>query len=229
MVSDECYLKVWARKLDVPILSVDYSHAPQAPFPRAIDEVFYAYCWAMKNAELLGSTGENIVFVGDSAGGSFLTACIIKCIEIGIKKPKGLLNIYTVFLTNNAAIPSRFFGWFDVLTSYTLFSRCIAAYNGHEKKIAVTENRKIPKSSVDETVKIPDDHLFSPFLASKEILKEFPPTVVLTANLDFCLDESVEFARKLKKSKVNLKLEVLEGLNHGFLHYTNVFITKIWI
>ena len=143
---------------------------------------------------------------------------------MGIRKPKGLLNIYTVLLTNNAAIPSRFFGWFDVLTSYTLFSRCIAAYNGYEKQVAVTENRKIPKSLIDETFKIPDDHLFSPYLASEEILKEFPPTVMLTANLDFCLDENVEFARKLKKSKINFKLEVLEGLNHGFLHYANVFI-----
>lgn len=65
---DGSYLREWADKLDVPILSVDYRLAPKAAFPRALEEVFYAYCWALQNAELLGSTGENIVFVGDSAG-----------------------------------------------------------------------------------------------------------------------------------------------------------------
>ncbi|KOB68682.1 putative hormone-sensitive lipase, partial [Operophtera brumata] len=40
--SHETYLREWAAKLNVPILSVDYSLAPQAPFPRALDEVLYA-------------------------------------------------------------------------------------------------------------------------------------------------------------------------------------------
>jgi hormone-sensitive lipase len=38
----------------VPILSVDYSLAPEAPFPRALEDCFYAYCWAIKNHQLLG-------------------------------------------------------------------------------------------------------------------------------------------------------------------------------
>lgn len=56
--SHECYLRHWAKDLDVPILSIDYSLAPQAPYPRALEEVTYAYCWALKNCHLLGSTGK---------------------------------------------------------------------------------------------------------------------------------------------------------------------------
>lgn len=55
--SHECYLRHWAKQLEVPILSVDYSLAPQAPYPRALEEVTFAYCWALKNHNLLGSTG----------------------------------------------------------------------------------------------------------------------------------------------------------------------------
>ncbi|KAG7254543.1 hypothetical protein CRUP_015546, partial [Coryphaenoides rupestris] len=47
------YLKSWSQDLGVPILSVDYSLAPEAPFPRALEECFYAYCWAIKNHHLL--------------------------------------------------------------------------------------------------------------------------------------------------------------------------------
>lgn len=55
--SHEIYLREWAYKIGVPILSVDYSLAPAAPFPRALEEVYYAYNWAVKNCHLLGSTG----------------------------------------------------------------------------------------------------------------------------------------------------------------------------
>lgn len=66
--SHEIYLREWAVELNVPILSIDYSLAPDAAYPRALEEVFYAYCWALKNKSLLGTTCERIVFAGDSAG-----------------------------------------------------------------------------------------------------------------------------------------------------------------
>lgn len=48
------YLRTWSKELNVPILSVDYSLSPEAPFPRALEECFYAYCWALNNCHLLG-------------------------------------------------------------------------------------------------------------------------------------------------------------------------------
>lgn len=62
--SHEIYLREWAVALNIPILSVDYSLAPEAPFPRALEEVFYAYCWALKNCEFLGTTAEKVIFAG---------------------------------------------------------------------------------------------------------------------------------------------------------------------
>jgi acetyl esterase/lipase len=61
-LSHECYLREWAKQIKVPILSIDYSLAPEAPFPRALEEVTYAYCWALKNCQLLGSTGKILSF-----------------------------------------------------------------------------------------------------------------------------------------------------------------------
>ncbi|XP_068849327.1 hormone-sensitive lipase isoform X3 [Capricornis sumatraensis] len=57
--SHEPYLKSWAQELGVPILSIDYSLAPEAPFPRALEECFYAYCWAVKHCALLGAETED--------------------------------------------------------------------------------------------------------------------------------------------------------------------------
>uniref|UniRef100_A0A8C5KNF3 Hormone-sensitive lipase n=1 Tax=Jaculus jaculus TaxID=51337 RepID=A0A8C5KNF3_JACJA len=57
--SHEPYLKSWAQELGAPIVSVDYSLAPEAPFPRALEECFFAYCWAIKNCAMLGVETED--------------------------------------------------------------------------------------------------------------------------------------------------------------------------
>ena len=51
------YLRQWSLQLDVPIVSIDYSLAPEAPFPRALEECVMAYAWILLNMEQLGIIG----------------------------------------------------------------------------------------------------------------------------------------------------------------------------
>ena len=60
------YLHQWSTQLEVPILTVDYSLAPEAAYPRALEEVFYSYCWMLKNFNKLGTTGKTIILAGKS-------------------------------------------------------------------------------------------------------------------------------------------------------------------
>lgn len=185
ILPDGSYLREWAAKLDVPILSIDYTLSLDAPFPRALEEIFYVYCWVLQNPQLVGSTGENIVFVGDSAGGNLMTACMIKCIELGIKKPMGLLAIYSVFLTDYVMAPSRFIGAMDVVLPYTMHMRLFMTYNGKiNRKPEKKENRSIPKSPIDSSTTISKNYLLSPFLAPEKVLSQFPSTHILSTNLD---------------------------------------------
>ena len=94
----QVYLKPWALGLEIPIVSIDYSLAPEYPFPRAIEECFYAYAWILKNASKLGWTGKTILFAGDSAGGNLVTIVTIKAIEMGLRKPDAMICFYTPFL-----------------------------------------------------------------------------------------------------------------------------------
>lgn len=226
--TDGAYSRKWAAKLDVPILSIDYSLAPEFPFPCALVEIFYVYCWALKNAELVGSTGENIVFVGDSAGANLTLACIIKCIEMGIKKPKGILTIYGALALNYVTTPARYLGLMDVVLPYKVHMRMFGAYIGRDDRFDknITKNGQIPKSSGKEfDMKFPNDPLLSPSCTPRELLKQFPPTVVLSTNFDSCLDECVEFAKSLKRAGAPVKLDILKNLNHGFLNFSPVNTT----
>jgi len=96
--SFKVYLKPWALGLEIPIVSIDYSLAPEYPFPRAIEECFYAYAWILKNARKLGWTGKTLLLAGDSAGGNLLTIVTMKAIEMGLRKADSIICFYTPFL-----------------------------------------------------------------------------------------------------------------------------------
>ncbi|XP_028971667.2 hormone-sensitive lipase isoform X1 [Esox lucius] len=130
--SHEPYLKSWSQELGVPILSVDYSLAPEAPFPRALEECFYAYCWAIKNHQLLGWTGENVCLAGDSAGGNLCITTSMRAASHGVRMPDGVVAAYPAILLTAYASPSRLLTLFDPLLPLSVLTRCLSAYAGEE-------------------------------------------------------------------------------------------------
>ncbi|CAH1392425.1 unnamed protein product [Nezara viridula] len=126
--SHENYLRQWAIDLDIPVLSVDYSLAPEAPYPRALEEIFYAYCWALSNSSLLGTTAEKIVFAGDSAGANLNIALTMMCLEYGVRKPQGLFLAYVPIIMSLDPSPSRLFSLVDPLLPMGFLNGLVKAY-----------------------------------------------------------------------------------------------------
>ncbi|XP_074543250.1 lipase, hormone-sensitive a isoform X1 [Halichoeres trimaculatus] len=128
--SHENYLRTWSKELSVPILSVDYSLSPEAPYPRALEECFYAYCWALKNCHLLGSTAERVCLAGDSAGGNLCITVCMKAISSGIRVPDGIMAAYPATLLTTDASPSRLLTLIDPLLPLGVLAKCLNAYAG---------------------------------------------------------------------------------------------------
>ncbi|TNN38849.1 Hormone-sensitive lipase [Liparis tanakae] len=128
--SHENYLRSWSKELSVPILSVDYSLSPEAPFPRALEECYYAYCWALSNCHLLGSTAEVVCLAGDSAGGNLCITVSMKAICSGVRVPDGMMVAYPATLLTTDASPSRLLTLIDPLLPLGVLTKCINAYAG---------------------------------------------------------------------------------------------------
>ncbi|XP_023945668.2 hormone-sensitive lipase isoform X2 [Bicyclus anynana] len=126
--SHETYLRDWAAKLGMPILSVDYSLAPQAPFPRALEEVFYAYCWMINHFKEMGTTGKRIVFAGDSAGANLIAGCTLKILSAGLRPPDGLFMAYAPLLVSFIPSPARLLCLMDPILPFGFMMRCLKAY-----------------------------------------------------------------------------------------------------
>lgn len=143
--SHEVYLREWAAKLDAPILSIDYALAPQAPYPRALEEIYYAYCWAIKNAKALGTTAERVVVVGDSAGANLNMALTLKCIDQKIRRPDGVFLIYCPVKIGFDPSASRYLCMMDVLLPFGFLMNCLKAYvhPGDDQFRTSVDKRKI--------------------------------------------------------------------------------------
>ncbi|XP_066531136.1 lipase, hormone-sensitive a isoform X2 [Hoplias malabaricus] len=139
--SHESYLKTWSKDLNVPILSVDYSLAPEAPFPRALEECFYAYCWALKNCHLLGSTAERVCLAGDSAGGNLCITVSMKAMSHGVRIPDGIMAAYPATLLTTDASPSRLLTLIDPLLPLSVLYKCINAYTGADCESVQTKQQ----------------------------------------------------------------------------------------
>ncbi|CAM9107031.1 unnamed protein product, partial [Lampetra fluviatilis] len=128
--SHEPYLRDWATDLDCPVLSVDYSLAPESPFPRALEECFYAYCWALTHHNLLGWTGERVCLAGDSAGGNLCLSVCLRAAEVGVRVPDGILAVYPAAMLGCSPSPSRLLALMDPMLPLGVLSKCLSAYAG---------------------------------------------------------------------------------------------------
>lgn len=89
--------------------------------------------------------------------------------------------------------------------------------------LRMQNNLNVPISpSSDFIFDVPKDPFLSPIHAHDDVLRQFPPIKIITLTLDPCLDDSICFARKLRDLNVNVQLDVLDGLPHGFLNFSRV-------
>uniref|UniRef100_T1J9H7 Hormone-sensitive lipase n=1 Tax=Strigamia maritima TaxID=126957 RepID=T1J9H7_STRMM len=169
--SHEVYLRDWARQLNVPILSIDYSLAPLAPYPRALEEILYVYAWALKNVFRLGTTGENIILMGDSAGGNLIFGIAMKTIELGIRKPDGIFAMYAPLNLDFVPSPSRLLCLMDPLLPFGFMLRCLKAYAGD--KIA-TESDSADELTLTKEIPIEQEINFNQEISQVETCSSSP-------------------------------------------------------
>jgi acetyl esterase/lipase len=62
------------------------------------------------------------------------------------------------------------------------------------------------------------DPWLSPIIMPDELIKSFPRTYISVGGLDPLLDDSIYLGRRLYQNDVPVKIEVYDGLDHGFLH-----------
>ncbi|ESO05029.1 hypothetical protein HELRODRAFT_111475 [Helobdella robusta] len=141
--SHEVYLRRWAVGTGSPIFSVDYSYSPQFKAPFQLEEAFFAYCWALENCKLLGSTGKRICITGDSAGGNLAIGVCLMAIQRNVRIPDALYPLYPCLLIQYKPGPSRMLSIMDPLIPMGVLANCLQGLHNliKTKDVKNTHNR----------------------------------------------------------------------------------------
>lgn len=177
------------------ILSMDYRLAPEHKYPAALKDVHYALQWMVAHADQWGLDAKRLAVGGDSSGANLAAAVSLLCRDQGGPPLAFQLLVYPVLDHNYRTDSYRRFGD-GILSALS----CDDVIWFHHHYVHRPEELDLP--------------YVSPLRA--ESFAHLPRTLLVNAEIDPLLDDSLEYAQRLKQAGVPVELQIYPGMFHGF-------------
>lgn len=174
------------------VLGLDYRLAPEHRHPAALDDACAAYDWLMAQ----GMQPADIVFAGDSAGGTLVLTALIKLRDAGRALPAG------------AVLMSA---WTDMTASGESYTTRAQSDPIHQRPMILAMARNALGAQGDAR-----HPWVSPLFAE---LHGLPPLLIQVGDHETVLSDSVDFAAKAKTAGVQVRLEVWDRMIHVFQQF----------
>lgn len=178
------------------VVFVEYACAPEAPFPRSLEQCYQTLEWVIEKGGALGLDPARIAVVGDSAGGNLAAALALLAARRGGPAIRMQALLYPV----------------------TDCDFSTASYRDFEKGLNLDLaamrwfwDKYVPHAAMRM------NPLASPLRAADDELRKLPPALVITAECDVLRDEGEAFARRLAKAGVPVTAVRFLGTLHGFM------------
>lgn len=188
---------------DCITVSVDYSPAPEHPFPAALEECYAACRWTSEHLSDIGGKPGSIAIGGDSAGANLSAAVSLLARDRDFHGIGYQLLLYPAL---NLAEQNT--------ESYRLYGD---GYGITKKDTEWFVDRYVPAE------KDRFNPLASPLLA--ESTADLPPAHIITAGHDALRDDGKLYAEKLSAAGIPVTYKCYEDQLHGFLNYDGIFDT----
>ncbi|KAJ3042743.1 hypothetical protein HDV00_006800 [Rhizophlyctis rosea] len=192
------------------VLSVDYRLAPEYTFPTPLNDVISAYLSLITPTP--GSTDpvyrpEQIVFMGDSAGGGLALSCALWLRDDCRFPMPGGLCLFSPWLDLTHSMPSwRLNNPFDYLPDASSDPKHITTDRSHYY-VARNSDLKHP--------------LVSPIFAQENPSRPLPPTLIQCGDAEKLRDESITFTCNIMRDS-RIQLEMYQDMVHVFQMWAGV-------
>lgn len=175
------------------VLSVEYSLAPEYPFPTAMNECTAVVEYVNNNLSEFNAKNE-ILIMGDSAGGNLAITTTMNLIEQEKEIISQILAVYPVIDASNTDTTS---------------------YNNFEKGFFLT--KRMMSEFIEYYSPAKSDRL-KPEVSPKYFsdLSKLPEVYLITGQFDPLRDEGEAFAQALKDAGVKCTSRRYDGVIHGF-------------
>lgn len=180
------------------VVAVDYRLAPEHTFPAAHEDAWKALCWVRNHAATLGGSAEELVVMGDSAGGNLAACMAHRAKKEGIAlKAQVLIYPWVDGRLQNPSIDRNGKGYLLTKEAIFWFQR---------QYTPRPEDRCLPAVSP----------CFEPDSSG------LAPAFILTAELDPLLDDGYNYARQLINAGNKVLYKEYKGLFHSFFNLPKV-------
>jgi acetyl esterase len=188
---------------DAIVLNVHYRRPPEDKFPAAVDDSYFAACWAADHAQELGGDLERIAVAGDSAGGNL--AAVVCQLAKANRRP-------------SIAFQALLYPATDLDLTRTFRSR--TAFGAGDYFLSTRDMEYFSSLYLNDVRHDVADPRASP-LASGD-LSNLPPALVVTAGFDPLHDEGRAYADRLAAAGVPVEYRCFETTIHAFLSFAPV-------
>lgn len=194
--SSSFQLRALAEKWGGAVLSLDYPHIPEAPFPAAVEAVAEAYRWLADRAGELNLDGSRIGFGGASAGANVScgAAMAVGGVDSGWLKAAAL--VVPVFNGSTETRSMALFGDGPFFPTRDSTAATWREYGG--------------------TADIDADPRANLMLADARL---FPPTFIAAAECDVFRDGAADMAGRLREADIPTIHRLYTGVTHLFFGY----------
>ncbi|MEZ0095082.1 alpha/beta hydrolase [Streptacidiphilus sp. EB129] len=181
----------YATDVGAVVVSVDYRHAPEHPYPAAAEDAYTGLLWAVEHAAELGADPHRLAVAGCSAGGTLAAATALRARDTAGPAIRFQLLMYAGLDDRLATASVREFTDIPVLTRFALERAW--EYYGPD---GAPDGYAAPARAAD--------------------LAGLPPALVMATEVDPLRDENIAYAARLSAAGVNTELVQVPGAVHGF-------------
>ncbi len=176
-----------AKGTNMNCLVIDYRKAPEHPFPAALDDAFHAYKFLL---DYRNYDAEDIIVIGDSAGGGLAIALQFLLREQDLPKPRALVLL-------------------SPYLDLTQGGRSVIRNAKNDRFLDVFEMRKWAQLYAAEyDLK---DPLISPLFGD---LTGLPPILVQASTSEVLYNDATRFVSRARKVGVRVTFQTWKGLIH---------------
>jgi acetyl esterase len=196
--SHDKIMRLLALRSDAAVVGIDYRLAPEHKFPTAIDECHAVLMHLRDHGADWGIDPRRLAVGGDSAGANLSVAVALLLRDTQPELLALLVLVYGVFGLRDSS-------------SRRLFGERRDALSNRDMEYYYDCYVRGPEDRHDHRVDV---------LAAD--LRGLPPAFISAAAMDLLLDDSIVMKARMDDAGVSSRLEIYDGVLHGFLHYSRV-------
>ena len=187
-------MREYAARSGMTVIGIDYSLAPEARYPVALEQVAGTLAWIRANREPLGLVDAPLFLGGDSAGANMSVAAALLARDRGETPPAGLVLNYGAF---DPACDRPSFARFGGAAFMLTAPEMLAFWEGYVPRPEALRDPLVGVLNAD--------------------LRGLPPCLIAVAEYDVVHDENLAMAEALGAAGVDVTCKVYPGTMHSFL------------